>query len=405
MELFEINDETLTWRCTSKVDAHWREALHIISYHGDADGVASACCAYTALQGRGDVDGVASACCAYPALQGIFQVPEMPIKFVEMNYTNTTKFWETFGALTAEAARTNKTITVHLLDYTLPLLEMERLLSCNWCEVVWIDHHATVINNIEASSVQLPKVRDALDVLSCRDPDNLPNGCVGVFDEDAPGACTLAFKFYFPNRDTVPPMLEYIGDRDVWSFMLEHSMAINAGLRVTYERFSRSSKAPTPEKVIKSIAHDMFNKVDFQAEEAIGNTLMSYWQNSATEAILHGSKLRVETGDATTHIGLVFLSGWGEDIGEIAQFILETAPKLAKKDTASLIAAQNIVAIAYMKPKGGFGISFRSHKAFYDKVTAKSLAEALGGGGHVNAAGCSVDKLTWVSPELGYRIG
>lgn len=85
------------------------------------------------------------------------------------------------------------------VDFSLPREQLEYLYQRN--DVFVLDHHKTA----QAALEGLPFV---------------------LFDLEESGA-TLAWKYFFPTLD-IPPIVQYIRDRDLWKFELPHSKEINA---------------------------------------------------------------------------------------------------------------------------------------------------------------------------------
>ncbi|MDH5505830.1 MAG: hypothetical protein OEZ02_01250 [Anaerolineae bacterium] len=119
-----------------------------------------------------DADGRASAAIARRALG-------KDLALYEMNYGDPIP-WEMVEAATQ----------VIVVDFSLPLEAMQRIAASR--ELVWIDHHKSSLETLQAAAVEWPGLRDI-----------------------AEAGCVLTWRYYFPDQP-VPRAVILIGDRDIW---------------------------------------------------------------------------------------------------------------------------------------------------------------------------------------------
>lgn len=94
---------------------------------------------------------------------------------------------------------------VIIVDFTLPYQDMSDIASNK--ELIWIDHHISAMNALEAISDSWKGIRDSSEA-----------------------ACVLTWRFFFPTKP-VPKGITLIGDRDIWRMAEADSKAFYHGLR------------------------------------------------------------------------------------------------------------------------------------------------------------------------------
>ena len=95
--------------------------------------------------------------------------------------------------------------SVMILDFSVLPDEMDKILD-KTSDVIWIDHHQSVIEKYENYSKHIEGVRK--------------NGVA---------ACVLTWNYFFPTK-ALPHFIELIADYDVWILAFEHTMAFQAYL-------------------------------------------------------------------------------------------------------------------------------------------------------------------------------
>lgn len=94
---------------------------------------------------------------------------------------------------------------VFIVDFSYNLDIIEKM-NKDAISIIIIDHHKSAAEELK----------------------NVPNDVHVHFDMTHSGA-VLTWKYFFP-QEPVPVLLEYIEDRDIWQFKLEHSQEVNLAL-------------------------------------------------------------------------------------------------------------------------------------------------------------------------------
>lgn len=108
---------------------------------------------------------------------------------------------------------------VFILDFSFSRPALEELAA--FCRgVVILDHHKTA----QESLANLPDV------------DTRPGTLRARFDMAKSGA-VLAWEYFHPESSEIPPLIQYIQDRDLWQWKLPRSREVSAGLRSIPQEF------------------------------------------------------------------------------------------------------------------------------------------------------------------------
>lgn len=225
--------------------------------------------------------------------------------------------------------------TVYLLDFSYKQDAMRRLISFNE-RVVIIDHH-------KSAEAELAGIADKMDL-------RLEDGKFEfVYDVNKSGA-RLAYEYFFPGC-TVPRIIGYVEDRDLWRWALHDSRAINACIASHPHDFSLWDKWAS-----------IVREVEWEAMADEGDAILRYQKQcvdsqvkNATEVELGGHKILSVNA---THL-----------ISEIAGKLAEGRP---------------FGACWFVRSDGKKVWSLRSAK---DGIDVSEVANKYGGGGHKNAAG------------------
>lgn len=245
--------------------------------------------------------------------------------------------------------------TVFMLDFSVPyetLCHMAREAR----NIIIIDHHKT-----------------AQEDLVGRD---LPNNVELLFDMHKAG-CVLAAEYFL---GSVPWFFDYIGDRDIWAFKFPETKDFCAGF---------SAEFPLPSTGFADLQHQLVN---------VGRSEMSVREEYARDRICGKGRTLRDYRDR-------LMESWLEDLSitfvQTPEFaihrvgVLTGIPREFVSEMAQLALTQNpdlsCVVIAAFKPDSPFPkvqCSWRSEDSRYD---VSVIAKALGGGGHRNAAGCTIN--------------
>lgn len=230
--------------------------------------------------------------------------------------------------------------TVYILDFSWPRHWLEALAARPDVEsVTVIDHHQTAAADLEG----IPYVDNA----------RFTGGLRAFFDMARSGAVLAWLHFH---DDTVPELLRYVQDRDLWQWRLTHSRAISAALKLRkYRNFDSWREL--------LIGWDDHIKPRLVIE---GSALVD-----AEETMLDGLANQVESR----------ADMWGNP------FVRCNSPVLQSELGERLLRdnPQAFYADVWSEFRGERRHSLRSRQG--DKVDVSGIAKYHGGGGHRCASG------------------
>lgn len=215
---------------------------------------------------------------------------------------------------------------VYFIDFVYPKPIMEQLKK-TVKKMVIIDHHKT-----------------AMDVLDLADEK--------LFNIKHSGA-VLSWNYFYPDK-SIPSLLKYIEDRDLWFWKLDKSREVLA----YFDLFIFDFKIW--DDIISKLDSNKVKKKEFVAN---GTLLMRQWNNLCGNMLNDAAKVEFEGYRIycinTTHI-------FSSDLGNL---LSEKLPPMA---------------IAWHQGSdGNFGVSLRSDGT----LDVSEIAKKYGGGGHKAAAG------------------
>jgi oligoribonuclease NrnB/cAMP/cGMP phosphodiesterase (DHH superfamily) len=217
---------------------------------------------------------------------------------------------------------------VYILDFSYPRQQMIEMHS-KAKSLVCIDHHITAKQDLEG-----------LDFC--------------LFDMNESGA-SLTWKYFVSNGllgSDMPPLVSYVRDRDLWLWQLKDSKLVSARIMAT-------------------------------------PYLLEEWDKLAKMSV----EELIEAGKNCRLVVDNFVSERAKDAYEILLdnqgFIVVCSPQQHISDVLdNLITKHNKPAIGWGVDKLGFRVSFRSRDNLVD---VSKVAKEFGGGGHRNAAGCTLN--------------
>jgi len=171
----------------------------------------------------------------------------------------------------------------------------------------------------------------------------------------------LAWKFFHPSQ-SVPWLLRFIEDRDLWKFKLPKSNAILTVVDLSKYDFHKWNK----------LADDLENPTK-RKQYAIQGTAMLKYENAKIEKI-------IEKADRALFQG--------------RQALVVNSPILKSAVGNALLKRGVSLAIVWRREGNKIYVSLRST----DKIDVSKLAQRYGGGGHKRAAGFTYPagvKLPW----------
>ncbi len=228
---------------------------------------------------------------------------------------------------------------VYLLDFSYKQDAMRRLVSLNR-RVVVIDHHKTAEAELVgiAEKMGIPKGDDQFTL---------------VYDVNKSGA-RLAYEYFFPGR-SVPRIIDYVEDRDLWRWALPVSREINACIASHPHDFALWDHWATLPP-----AHEEFERM---ADE--GAAILRYQRQCVDSQVKNAAEVEL-AGHKILAVNATHL------ISEIAGKLAEGRP---------------FGACWFVRGDGKNVWSLRSTK---DGIDVSEVAKEFGGGGHKNAAGFEV---------------
>lgn len=188
-----------------------------------------------------------------------------------------------------------------------------------------------------------------------------------IFDMTHSGAF-LTWAYFFPNEE-VPSLIKYIEDNDIWTKVLPHTREVSAYISTLPNEIEEYEKL-LEIGAIENIAIPY------------GKVLLAQ-QNKIIEKALNSSFLKfVDIGGNSYFVAMSNSAIFQSEIGNQ---LLEKYPSCD-------------FSVVYSESYGAASISLRSAD---DRVNVSEIARRYGGGGHRNAAGCSLSDVKL----LGYPVG
>jgi oligoribonuclease NrnB/cAMP/cGMP phosphodiesterase (DHH superfamily) len=224
---------------------------------------------------------------------------------------------------------------LYILDYSFDKETLTDLVSKNKSVLV-IDHHKSAEEAVTSF------------------PDN-------IFDNDHSGA-VLSWKYFHPDT-TVPPLLEYIEDHDIWKFALPDNKAFAAALG-EYEVSFKSW-----DKLIKNLESDVFLETFINT----GKTLAKYRDEHVESLMQYRERVLFEGHEI-----------WALNVSRVYRSILGHKLATLNGETGGIE-----MGIVYYHNEGAVNISLRSN----GNVDVSEIAVKYGSGGHKNAASIKVDSF------------
>jgi hypothetical protein len=219
---------------------------------------------------------------------------------------------------------------VYVLDFSYPRDVLERL-AARARSLLVLDHHRSA--------------QDALAGLPFARFDMTRSGAAMAWDHFHGGPARLLPR---------PWLVEYVQDRDLWTWKLPHSREVSAYLR---------SLEPTMREWDVLAAQDRVREV-----APFGAAILRYQEQLVRSAVERAGAARLPGIDA-----VVPCVNATELASEIGNELAKSAP---------------FAIIWWASADGTVHYSLRSSAAFPGHVDVSAVARALGGGGHRHAAGC-----------------
>lgn len=224
---------------------------------------------------------------------------------------------------------------LYIVDYSYSKEDLQKLVDIN-TSVVVIDHHQTSQEAVESFSQN-------------------------IFDNNHSGA-VLAWKYFHPNT-TVPPLLEYVEDHDLWRFALPENREFNVALGqypMTFEAWDQLIEELKDENTL----------INFIAKGAL---LAKFEDKLVAQLMQYKERVLFEGKEI-----------WAINASRAYRSILGN--QLAELNAEE---GKEPIGLVYYHSDGKVSISLRS----IGETDVATIAEKYGGGGHKNAAGINVDSF------------
>ena len=236
-----------------------------------------------------------------------------------------------------------------IVDFSLPRDQLDQL-SALAGKIVIIDHHKSAEEDL----------RDVQKFYLGQNVTELPYDILAHFDRDHSGAVLTWAHFH--KGKPVPELLAYIEDRDIWRWDLPHTHEVNAFLGTVTREFKDFNLAD-----VKLVHH-------FDTVVATGKSLLSYQRQLINQVVSHGFLAAFRQWDVAVVCSPILHSEVGNRLCEMflqADFAI-VFPHPVKEGEAIKLSLRSI---------GDFDVS--------------AVARLHGGGGHRNAAGCTLTAEEW----------
>lgn len=248
--------------------------------------------------------------------------------------------WKKFGdSATYVPLKTQVEITidfsnkeVYVVDYSFNA-EVDARVRAEAKSLVVIDHHQT-----------------AKDVVTAHKEN--------IFDQSHSGA-VLAWQYFHPDT-SIPELLLYVEDHDIWKFTLPDNLEFNAALG-QYER-----SFLVWDELVTNLANPEFRAAFIET----GRTIKHFEESLIEDLLKYKERARFEGHDI-----------WVLNVSRIYRSIL--GHKLAKLNESEGGAPLSII---YYRSNGSVNLSLRSE----GDVDVAVIAQKYGGGGHKHSAGIKV---------------
>jgi len=228
---------------------------------------------------------------------------------------------------------------VIVTDFSLPKEEMERIKQDT--HLIWIDHHKTAIEAMMDVEVD------------------------GLRAIDRAG-CVLTWQYFYPD-ESIPRGVQYIGERDIWTFVHEETKPFCEGLY-------QMNQHPKNDEVWTPLLDDDDTFVEKVVEE--GELLLRARQQ-AIQRQVHGRGFEVLfEGHRTLAINQ-------RGTGELGEYIRSLG---------------YVIGYAYVQVLRTEGLSTQV-TLYSEQIDVSEIAVKFGGGGHAGAAGFIFPSRSEPFPE------
>ena len=249
---------------------------------------------------------------------------------------------------------------IYVLDISLSLETLELIAKNTTASIIMLDHHKTAFDRYVPDE---PRTKYEIRNVSLYD------GQVSIALNNGMSGAGMTHAYFFPDTE-VPLLVQHVQDRDIWSYDMEHTKAIDRYLR------SQEQTIENWTDINATMCHAE-GYVEIVEE---GRILLDLHELRVKD-IVYRSKW-VTIGGATglmAECGYVYASDVGHELCNISGTFGLTYFTLEDEGDTSMLQ-----------------VSLRS-EGNYD---VEAMAKKLGGGGHKNAAGFIIDSEKFFLGEI-----
>lgn len=220
--------------------------------------------------------------------------------------------------------------------------------------VTILDHHKSAYDMYE-------KNKEILDTMS-----NLNF----IFDMNRSG-CQITWDYFFEGNPR-PWFIEYVADRDLWSWQLKNSKEINSALDCL--NLLDASNFEHMDKLLTFLPTDIDELV------TVGNIINSYQKKLVEKQVKQSNEGILEVDNMEYYV----------NVGTINHLVSDLGNELTKKLTSENIIPDFAVVWNYDIKEKMYYVSLRGHNLSPD---LSKIAKHFGGGGHAKAAGFKISNI------------
>ncbi len=112
--------------------------------------------------------------------------------------------------------------TILILDISLTEAALENLTKISRARIIMLDHHKTAFDRYAPDKPRTKYEKVSLNLHNSRVYIALNNGMSGA---------GMTYAYLFPHDEGVPLLVQHVQDRDIWTFDMEHTKAVDQFLK------------------------------------------------------------------------------------------------------------------------------------------------------------------------------
>ena len=247
---------------------------------------------------------------------------------------------------------------IYLLDISLSLVALKALTKVTKAKIIILDHHKTAFDRYVPDVARTKNERASISLHDGRVDIALNNGMSGA---------GMTHMYFFPDTEA-PLLVQHVQDRDIWTFEMEHTKAIDQYLKQADQTIENWT----------SINAIMCHDDGYARVVQEGQKLLRKHEARVSEIAKLAEWVTI---DGAT--GLMVRCGYeyASDVGHILQKISGTFGL-----TYFVTGEENELLRVSLRSTGSYDV--------------EAMAKRLGGGGHKNASGFIIESDKFFSGEL-----